>query len=163
MTKCFDLALFVGVPINVNDAVLATDLGPPFATTFKPVALSAKAGGVTVANDVPAATKAGQIMISGAGAGFPWSLIDNPAAAAVVPAPTAQYQVLMADATPSWQITTPDVILARGNAVTTTVGGTFVSAAKLTFSVAATMQTRLDGTNPDLSLIDNVTLDAGQF
>ena len=116
MTKAFDLALFVGSPANVNDASVVAAIGPPFVTAFKSVALSAKPGGVTVNADVPQAAKAGQIMLSGAGPNFSWGLIDNPAAAASVPPPTASGQVIVADSVPSWQPTTANALVAFGGA-----------------------------------------------
>ena len=162
-TRAFDLALFVGVPANVNDASVVNAAGPPFTTTFKSVALSSKPGGVVVQNDVPAASKAGQIMISGSGAGFPWGLIDNPAAAASVPPPSAQYDVVIADATPAWQHTSLSTFMTLGNAVTTTNGGTFVQTANLVFTATATATKRLDGGDPAFSLLDNFTIDCGTF
>ena len=154
-SRAFDLALFVGVPANLNDAAVVSALGPPFATSFKPVALSSKPGGVTIGADVPAASAQNQILISGAGPSFPWALGTNPAAAASVPPPTARYDILMADADPSWQPSTVSAIMALGNAVTTTNGGTFTAAANLVFTPGATARVRIDGGDPDLSILDN--------
>ena len=162
-SRAFDLALFVGVPASVNDASVVSAIGPPFTTTFKPVALSSKPGGVTVQADVPAASAQNQILISGAGPAFAWALGTNPAAAAAVPPPVAQFNVLLADATPAWQVATPNAIVSLGNAVTTTNGGTFAAAANLTFAVAAAMATRLDGGDPLLSKLDNSIIDMGTF
>ena len=163
MTKAFDLALFVGSPANVNDASVVAAIGPPFVTAFKSVALSAKPGGVTVNADVPQAAKAGQIMLSGAGPNFSWGLIDNPAAAASVPPPTASGQVVMADGVPSWQPTTANALVSFGGACMLATGGTFAAAGKLTFTTTATPTVCLDGGDPTLSLLDNFGFDFGTF
>jgi hypothetical protein len=161
VTRAFDLALFVPVPVNVNDGVVVSALGPPFATTFKPVVTSVNPG-VTVSASIPAANAQGQILISGPGPTFAWALGTNPAAAASVPPATASHQLLMSDASLTWQDTTIDTVMGLGNAVTTTLGGTFVAAAKLVFATPAIAAVRIDG-GPNLSIIDNVTLDSGQF
>ena len=163
MTKAFDLALFVGSPANVNDASVVAAIGPPFVTTFKSVALSAKPGGVTVNADVPQAAKAGQIMLSGAGPNFSWGLIDNPAAAASVPPPSAPGQVIVADSVPSWQPTTANALVQYGGACMLATGGTFAAVAKLTFTTTATPTVCIDGGDPTLSLLDNFSWDAGTF
>jgi hypothetical protein len=71
-TKAFDVALFVPAPANVNDGVLVSSIGPPFATSFKPVVTSANPG-VTVGASMPAATAQNQALISGPGPGFAWT------------------------------------------------------------------------------------------
>ena len=162
MTKAFDLALFVPVPANVNDGVVVSALGPPFATQFKPLVVGSKPG-VTVGNDMPAANAQNQILLSGPGPGFAWTLALNPAAAASVPPATANQQMLISNASLQWTNTTISAIMTLGNAVTTTLGGVFVSTAKLVFTPAATPAVCVDGGDPALSLLDNFTLDAGTF
>lgn len=161
-TRAFDLALFVPVPANVNDGVVVSALGPPFATQFKPLVVGSQPG-VTVGASMPAANAQNQILISGAGPSFAWGLGTNPAAAAAVPPPTAQFQIVLADATPSWQTSTVASIMALGNAVTTTLGGTFAAAANLVFTATGTLTKRIDGGDPAFSSIDNFSLDAGVF
>ena len=161
-TRAFDLALFVPVPANVNDGVVVSAVGPPFATQFKPLVVGSQPG-VTVGASMPAANAQNQILISGAGPNFAWGLGTNPAAAASVPPPTAQSQILLADATPSWQTSTVASIMTLGNAVTTTLGGTFVAVANLVFTTAAVAATRIDGGDPNLSKLDNFFLDCGVF
>ena len=129
-TRAFDLALFVPAPTNVDDGVVVDAFGPPFTTKFTPLVVGSQPG-VVVGSTMPAATAQNQILISGAGPTFAWALVLNPAAAASVPTPTAQYQLIMADATLTWQDTTIAAVMALGNAVTTTLGGVFVSTAKL--------------------------------
>ena len=163
MTKAFDLALFVGLPANVNDASVVAAIGPPFTTSFKSVALSSKPGGVTVQADVPQAAKPGQIMLSGAGPNFAWGLIDNPAAAASVPPPTASGQVIMADGVPSWQTTSANALVQYGGACMLATGGTFAAAGKLVFTPSAASSVRLDGGDPAFSTLDNFSSDAGTF
>jgi hypothetical protein len=164
VTRAFDTAQFVPSPgnNNVNDGALIMSVGPPFATAFKPVVVGAQPG-VTVGASMPAANAQNQILLSGPGPGFAWGLALNPAAAASVPPATAQYQMLMSDAALTWQDTTITTVMALGNAVTTTNGGTFVATAKLVFTDAAVAAVRIDGGDPNLSLIDNFTLDSGTF
>ena len=138
-------------------------MGPPFTTTFKTAATTLKPGGVVVGADVPAANATNQILVSGAGPNYAWGLGTNPAAAASVPAPTAQFQIVLADATPAWQTSTVASIMTLGNAVTTTSGGTFVAGANLVFTAPRRMATRLDGGDSALSSIDNFMIDAGTF
>lgn len=161
-TRAFDLALFVPVPANVNDGVVVSALGPPFATQFKPLVVGSQPG-VTVGASMPAANAQNQILISGPGPSYAWALGTNPAAAASVPPATAQHQVIMSDAALTWQDTTIDSVMALGNAVTTTLGGTFVATAKLVFATSAVAAVRIDGGDPTLSIIDNVTIDCGTF
>ena len=161
-TRAFDLALWVPTPANVGDGVVVNALGPPFTSAFAPLVQGSKPG-VVVGNSMPAANAQNQILISGAGPSFAWALGVNPAAAASVPPSTAQYQLIMADATPSWQTTSIAVVLGLGGAVTVSQGGTFVAAANLAFTPAAALATRIDGGDPALSRIDNFTLDSGQF
>ena len=162
-SRAFDLALFVGTPANLNDASVVAATGPPFTTAFKSVALSSKPGGVTVQADVPQALKAGQIMLSGAGPSFPWSLVDNPAAAASVPPPSASGQVVMSDGVPSWQATTASALVAYGGACMLASGGTFAVVAKLVFTPSAAASVRLDGGDPNFSTLDNFSFDMGTF
>lgn len=161
-TRAFDLALFVPAPANVNDGVVVNALGPPFTTAFKPLVVGSQPG-VVVGSSMPAATAQNQILISGADPGFAWALGINPAAAASVPTPTAQYQLIMADATPSWQNSDIPTVLARGGAITQSVGGTFASGANLIFTPTGTLSKRIDGGDPNFSQIDNFTLDCGTF
>jgi hypothetical protein len=162
MTKAFDLALFVPVPANVGDGVVVSALGPPFATQFKPLVVGSQPG-VTVGASMPAANAQNQILLSGPGPTFAWSLVLNPAAAASVPPATAQNQMLLSDAALTWQDTTIGTVMALGNAVTTTLGGTFVAAANLVFTATASPVVRIDGGNPSFSTLDNFTLDSGTF
>jgi hypothetical protein len=161
-TKAFDLALFVPVPANVNDGVVVASLGPPFATKFAPLVTGSQPG-VVVGSSMPAATAQNQILISGVGPNFAWALGTNPAAAASVPTPSAQYQLLMADGTPTWQTTTIGAVLGLGGAVTQANGGLFATAANLAFTATASLTKRIDGGDPLMSLIDNFTIDAGTF
>ena len=162
MTKAFDLALFVGSPVNVGDGVVVTGLTSPYPTQFAPLVVGGKPG-VTVGAAMPAANAQNQILLSGPGPTFAWSLALNPAAAASVPPATASRQLLMSDAALTWQDTTISVVMALGNAVTTTFGGVFVAAANLVFTPAAVAAVRIDGGDPALSIIDNFTLDCGVF
>jgi hypothetical protein len=162
MTKAFDLALFVPVPANLNDGVVVSSVGPPFATTFKPLVVGAKSG-VIVGDSMPAATAPDQMLLSGAGPGYAWGLALNPAAAASVPPATAQHQMLMADAANAWQTTTIAVVMGLGGACMLATGGNFSAAAKLTFSTTATPTVCIDGGDPNLSIIDNFSWDAGTF
>ena len=162
MTKAFDLALFVPAPTNVGDGVVVNALGPPFTTQFAPLVVGSKPG-VTVGATMPAANAQNQILLSGPGPTFAWSLVLNPAAAASVPPATAQHQMLMSDASLTWQDTTIGTVMALGNAVTTTLGGVFVAAANLVFTPAAAAAVRIDGGDPNLSILDNFTVDCGTF
>jgi hypothetical protein len=163
-SRAFDLALFVGTPANVNDASVVASAGPPFSASFKSVALSSKPGGVTVQADVPQAAKQGQIMLSGAGPNFAWGLIDNPAAAAAVPPPTAQFDMILADAIPSWKTASFTSALGVAGVVTNATGANFTSASNVVFAPASVTPTkRLDGGDPAFSILDNFSWDAGQF
>ena len=162
-SRAFDLALFVGTPANVNDASVVSSAGPPFSTAFKSVALSSKPGGVTVQTDMPAAIKQGQIMLSGAGPNFAWGLIDNPAAAATVPPPTAQFDMVLADATPAWRTTSFGSALISAGAVLNSTGAAFTSTSNVVFAPTASATKRLDGGDPNFSLLDGFTIDAGTF
>ena len=162
MTKAFDLALFVPTPANSGDGVVVDVLGPPFTTKFAPLVTGLKPG-VVVGADMPAANAQNQILISGPGPTFAWALGVNPAAAASVPPATAQNQVIISNASLQWQDATIDALMTLGNAVTITSGGTFVSTANLVFANAAVASTRIDGGDPNLSKLDNFTLDCGVF
>jgi hypothetical protein len=161
-SSAFDLALFVPPPANVQDGVVVDTLGPPFTTKFKPVVLGSKPG-LTISANLPAATGPDQILLSSSSAGFPWALGTNPAAAASVPPPTAPNQLLMSDGTPSWQTSNIGAVLTFGGAVLTSTGGTFSPGANLVFTATAMLATRLNGGDPNFSLIDNFTLDMGTF
>jgi hypothetical protein len=161
-TRAFDTALFVPVPANVGDGVVVTGLGAPFTTAFAPLVQGTKPG-ITVGASMPAANAQNQILISGPGPGFAWALGTNPAAAATVPPATAQYQMIMADASDQWQTTTIATVLTLGGAVTNSGGGAFASTANLAFTAGASMTTRIDGGNSAFSMIDNFTIDAGVF
>ena len=163
MTRAFDLALFVGTPANVNDASVVSTVGPPFTTAFKSVALSSKPGGVTVQADVPQALKAGQIMLSGAGPSFAWGLIDNPAAAASVPPPLEQFDIVLADATPAWRTTPFGSALGAAGAVLNSTGASFSPTSNVVFAPTVAATKRLDGGDPNFSLLDNFSFDMGQF
>lgn len=162
VSRAFDTAQFVGTPVNVNDGVVVSALGPPFATVFKPVVTSANSS-VTVGSSVPAANAQNQILISGAGPGFAWALGTNPAAAASVPPPTAPNQVIVSDSTPSWQPATANALVLLGGACMLATGGNFASAAKLTFSTTASVSVCIDGVDPTKSQLDNFLLDCGTF
>jgi hypothetical protein len=163
-TPAFDLALFVGHPANLNDGVVVTALGPPFTAAFKPLVIGTVPG-VVVGASTPAATAQNQIMISGPGPGFGWTLGSNPAVATTVPPPSAVNHVLMSDPTLTWQDTTVAALLAAGSAVVTDAGSnfTFDATSALTFSVAAVSRVRLDGSDPAFSQINNFSIDAGVF
>ena len=161
-TKAFDLALFVPVPTNVNDGVVVNMVGPPFTTAFAPLVVGSKPG-VVVGGSMPAANAQNQILISGPGPTFAWALGTNPAAAASVPPATAPHQVIVSDASLTWQDTTIDAVMELGNAVTTTLGGVFVSTAQLVFTPSATPTVCIDGGDPNFSKLDNFTIDAGTF
>jgi hypothetical protein len=161
-TRAFDVAMFVPTPANVGDGVVVNALGPPFTSQFAPLAQGTKPG-ITVGASMPAANAQNQILISGAGPGFAWALGTNPAAAAAVPPSTAQYQLIMADATPSWQTASIGTVLGLGGAVTVSAGGTFVQAANLAFTAAAALATRIDGGDPNFSRLDNFLLDSGVY
>ena len=162
-SRAFDLALFVGAPANPNDAAVVASIGPPFVAAFKSVALSSKPGGVVVGASMPGATAKDQILISGPSPNFDWSLTTNPAAAASVPPPTAQYDIVMANATPAWIVQTPYAVVLVGKGVQTDTGGVFEAAAKLVFTPSAGLTTKLDGGDPNLSRIDGFSFDLGTF
>jgi hypothetical protein len=105
VTRAFDLAQFVATPVNVNDGVVVTALGPPFTTAFKPVVTSVNSG-VTVGASMPAASAQGQTLVSGAGPGFAWTAA---ASASSLPAPNAQGQTLVAGPGPgfAWTLQIP--------------------------------------------------------
>jgi hypothetical protein len=162
MTKAFDLALFVPAPTNPGDGVVVDVLGPPFTTKFAPLVVGSGPG-VVVGGSMPKATAQNQILISGAGPNFSWGLGTNPAAAASVPPPTANRQMLMSDASLTWQDTTINAVMALGNAVTTTLGGVMSASAQLVFQTTATPSVIIDGGDPAFSIIDNFSWDAGTF
>ena len=162
-TRAFDLALFVGTPASVNDASVVAAAGPPFSTAFKSVALSGKPGGVVVQANVPQAAKAGQIMLSGAGPNFDWGLIDNPAAAASVPPPTAQFDMILADNVPSWKAASFSSALGVAGVVQNSTGANFTSTSNVVFTPTASATKRLDGGDPAFSTLDNFSFDMGTF
>ena len=162
MSRAFDLALFVGTPVNVGDAAVVSALGPPFAATFSPVAGASKPG-VVVGSSVPAATAQGQSLLSGPGPDFVWGVITDPAASASVPPPTAINQVILSDGAQTWQVSTIPTLLNLGGAVTNAGGGAFIATANVTFAPSATIKTRIDGGDPTLSVLDNFSWDAGTF
>jgi hypothetical protein len=162
MTKAFDLALFVPVPANSGDGVVVDQLGPPYSTKFAPLVVGSKPG-VSVGASMPAANAQNQILLSGPGPNFAWTLVLNPAAAASVPPATANQQMLMSDGSLAWQNTTIGAVMALGNAVTTTLGGTFAATAQLVFTPTATPTVCIDGGDPNFSLLNNFTIDAGTF
>jgi hypothetical protein len=162
MTKAFDLALFVPAPANVGDGVVVNALGPPFTTQFAPLVVGGKPG-VTVGASMPAANAQNQILISGPGPTFTWVLGVNPAAAASVPPATANQQMLMSNASLQWTDVTIGAVMALGNAVTTTLGGTFSASAALIFTPTASPTVCIDGGDPNFSLLNNFTIDAGTF
>jgi hypothetical protein len=162
MTRAFDLAQWVGTPINVNDGIVVSTVGPPVVSAFKPVVTSVNSG-VTVGSSVPAANAQGQSLLSGAGPNFAWSLITDPAASASVPPPTALNQLILSNATPSWQVSSISAVMAISGACMLATGGNFSTAAKLTFSTTASISTCIDGTDPLKSQLDNFTLDCGTF
>ena len=120
LSRAFDLAQWVGQPANVGDGVVVSAVGPPFQGQFAPLVTGGKPG-VSVGASMPAANAQNQILLSGPGPAFGWTLVLNPAAAASVPPASAQRQMLMSDAALTWQDTTIPTVMALGNAVTTTV------------------------------------------
>ena len=162
VTRAFDLALFVPTPTNPGDGVVVNTIGPPFVSKFAPLVTGAQPG-VVVGASMPAASAQNQILISGPGPTFAWALGVNPAAAASVPPATANYQMLMSDASLTWQDTTIATVMALGNVVTTTLGGVFVSTAQLVFTPSASPAVCIDGGDPNFSKLDNFTLDSGTF
>lgn len=161
-TKAFDLALFVPVPANVNDGVVVSSLGPPFATKFAPL-VTGGGSGVVVGSSTPAATAQGQIMLSGPGPGFAWGLGTSPAVAATVPPPTTASQLLVSDATLTWQTMSYAAFFSSSGAVTNSGGGSFTPSANLVFAASVAARARIDGGDPNFSLLDNFTIDAGTF
>lgn len=87
VSRAFDLAQWVGAPVNINDGVVVSALGPPFVSAFKPVVTSLSPG-VTVGSSVPAATAAGQTLVSGAGPGFVWGAAAGGSGGGIAEAPT---------------------------------------------------------------------------
>ena len=162
LSRAFDLAQWVGQPANVGDGVVVSAVGPPFQGQFAPLVTGGKPG-VSVGASMPAANAQHQILLSGPGPAFGWTLVLNPAAAASVPPASAQRQMLMSDAALTWQDTTIPTVMALGNAVTTTVGGVFSTSAKLTFTPTSTPTVCIDGGDPTLSLLDNFGFDFGTF
>jgi hypothetical protein len=162
LSRAFDLALFVDQPAAVGDGPVVSAMGPPFTAKFAPLVTGGKPG-VVVGSSVPAANAQGQSLLSGPGPNFAWSVVVDPSASATVPPPTAQNQVLIADATPAWSVTTASGLAATGGACMLASGGTFSSAAKLNFATTVSPSVIIDGGDPNLSLIDNVSWDAGTF
>ena len=162
LSRAFDLAQWVGTPVNIGDGVVVSALGPPFQGIFKPVVTASKPG-VTVGSSVPAANAQGQSLLSGPGPGFAWSVVTDPAASASVPPPTAQNQLVLSDGTPSWQVSSISAVMLISGACMLATGGTFSSAARLIFATTATPSVCIDGGDPALSMIDNFTIDAGTF
>ena len=162
MTKAFELALFVPNPVNSGDGVVVDVLGPPYTTKFAPL-VTGSGPGIVVGGSMPKANAQNQILISGPGPNYAWALGTNPAAAAAVPPATANHQMLMSDASLTWQDTTIATVMGLGNAVTTTTGGDFTPSAQLTFQTTATPSVCIDGRDPTLSILDNFSWDAGQF
>ena len=162
LSRAFDLAQWVGKPVEAGDALVVNALGPPFQSIFKPVVTSS-APGVVVGSSVPSATAQGQSLLSGPGPGYAWSVVTDPAASASVPPPTATGQVLASDATPSWQAMTGSVFVQVAGACMLSSGGRFSAAAKLTFTTTASASVCIDGGDPNLSMIDNFSWDAGTF
>jgi hypothetical protein len=162
-TRAFDLALYVpATPQHAQDGAVVASLGPPFTTTFMPLVVGSVPG-ISLGASVPAPTAQNQILLSGAGPTFAWGLGTNPAVGGATPPPVAQNHILLADAVPSWQDSTIANLLAIGNAVLTTASATFATAVKHTFTASATLTTRLDGSDPALSQLDNFSMDAGTF
>ena len=162
MTKAFDLALFVPAPVNSGDGVVVDVLGPPFTTKFAPL-VTGSGPGIVVGGSMPKATAQNQILISGPGPNYSWALGTNPAVAAAVPPATAPRQMLMSDPSLQWQDTTIAVVMGLGNAVTTTDGGDFAPSAQLAFQTTASPSVCIDGRDPNLSILDNFTIDCGTF
>ena len=161
-SRAFDLAQWVGEPVHAGDGLVINALGPPFQSIFKPVVTS-NAPGVSVGSSVPAANAQGQSLLSGPGPGYAWSVVTDPAASATVPPPTAQNQLILSDGTPSWQVSSISAVMLISGACMLATGGTFSSAARLTFATTATPSVCIDGGDPALSMIDNFSWDAGTF
>ena len=161
-SRAFDLALFVPTPVNSGDGVVVDVPGPPFTTKFAPL-VTGSGPGIVVGGSMPKANAQNQILISGPGPNYAWALGTNPAAAASVPPATAQHQMLMADASGTWQTTTIATVMGLGNAVTTISGGDFTPSAQLTFQTTASPSVCIDGRDPTLSILDNFTIDCGTF
>lgn len=162
LSRAFDLAQWVGAPVNIGDGVVVSALGPPFAGQFKPLVTGSKPG-VVVGSSVPAANAQGQSLLSGAGPNFAWSVVTDPAASASVPPPTAQNQLILSDGTPSWQVSSISAVMLISGACMLATGGTFSAAARLIFATTATPSVCIDGGDPALSMIDNFGWDAGTF
>jgi hypothetical protein len=162
ISRAFDLAQWVGKPVELGDALVVSALGAPIASQFKPVVTSS-APGVVVGSSVPAANAQGQSLLSGPGPGYAWGVVTDPAASASVPPPTATGQVLVSDATPSWQAMTGSVFVQVAGACMLSTGGRFSTSAKLTFTTTASASVCIDGGDPNLSMIDNFGWDAGVF
>lgn len=163
-SRAFDLAEWVGVPAHPGDGVTVDSMGPPFVASFKPLVTSPTPG-TSLGQSIPNPTGANQILVSGSGAGFPWGLTVNPAVGATVPKPSAQYHILMADATPSWQEATIAQLLSQGNAVVTNGAATYTfdTSSVIAFTASATLTTRVNGGDPTKSALDNFSIDCGTF
>jgi hypothetical protein len=186
MTKAFDSALFIPPSPNAGEVVEIASPGPPLKTQFN--TYIGGPPGVTVDASVPAATAQGQSLLSGPGPGFDW---ESVASSSVLPIPTgpgqtyvsafgspypmqltpatpqasAAYQVMVSGPSGSfpWMVASIPTLMTLGNAVTTINGGTFIDGANLVFTPSAGFTTRMDGTDPSASAIDNFTIDAGTF
>ena len=134
LSRAFDLAQWVGTPVNIGDGVVVSALGPPFQGIFKPVVTS-PGPGVVVSSSVPSATAQGQSLLSGPGPGYAWSVVTDSAASASVPPPTATGQVLASDATPSWQVSsmTGSVFVQVSGRVHAGVGGPLLGGGQADF------------------------------
>ena len=187
MTKAFDSALFIPPNPNAGEVVEIAAPGPPLKTQYGNY-VSAPPG-ISVEASVPAATAPGQSLLSGPAPGFEWEPVTSSSVLPVptganqtyVSAQTSPFAMQLTPATPQasapqqvllsggslgpfpWTLATVPQLMTTGNAVTTTVGGTFSVAASLTFNQSATLSTRMDGSDPTKSAIDNFTIDAGTF
>jgi hypothetical protein len=186
MTKAFDSALFIPANPNAGELVEVASAGPPLKTQWGNYI--AGPPGTTVEASVPAATAQGQVLLSGPAPDFEWTPVvsssslppptganqtyvssqSSPFAmqlARAVPDASAAQQILVSTGAGPYPWTTNTIaqLMAAGNAVTTSGGGTFIPAAALVFTATGNLSTRMDGIDPTKSAIDNFTIDAGTF
>lgn len=188
MTKAFDSAMFIPPNPNAGEVVEVGAPGPPLQTQWGNYISGPP--GISVEASIPAATAPGQALLSGPAPDFAWEAAPTTASlppptganqtyvsaqnppfnmqlAAAMPQPSGSGQIVVSGGSAGgpWPYTlmTTAQVVAAGNAVTTTSGGTLAQAANIVFTANATLGTRIDGSDPTKSALDNFTIDAGTF
>ncbi len=186
MTKAFDAALFIPANPPAGGVVDVATPGPPLKTQWGNYI--AGPPGISVDASVPAANAQGQSLISGPAPDFEWEAV---ATSSTLPVPTGPNQTYVSDqntpfpmilkrAVPDatgaqqvlwsvgggpypWTGVAASTMLTQAGAVTNFGGGSFTAGSNLAFAPTGTLTTRVNGTDPAASAIDNFTIDAGTF